>query len=192
AQVAPPLREQARIWLERSTDADRLLAASVLLEDPQLGDDAETALQRLSASTNESVRLLARTQLWRVRLREGELTRGEPAQWQAQIDTMPEDLRGGPYFLLAQAYERRREDDRAAAAFLWLPVVSPHDHHLAARACVEAADALVRTGRKTEAVTLYREAVFRYRDTVSAVKADEILTTLQADVDSQDDQPEPE
>ena len=88
---------------------------------------------------------------------------------------MPEDLRGGPYYVLGRAHFQRREYGPAAAALLWLPFVYYEDHHLAARACLEAADALSKLGQSTEATTLYREVAHRFRETPFANQAATIL-----------------
>jgi TolA-binding protein len=46
---------------------------------------------------------------------------------------------------------------------------------LAARSCLEAADALVECGRKMEATVLYHEVINRYRNTAFARDAQATL-----------------
>ena len=75
---------------------------------------------------------------------------------------MPAGLRAGPMYLLGRAASLASDSEQAAADWLWLPLVYNDDEYLAARACLEAADALSRLGRATEAETLYRELVERY------------------------------
>jgi TolA-binding protein len=99
------------------------------------------------------------------------LPREEIERWQSRIDEMPERLRGGPLFLVGQAYLARGEKHRAAAAFLWLPTVYDQDAELAAVACVEAAKALADIGQKYEAALLYREAADRFPGTPPAEEA---------------------
>jgi len=73
---------------------------------------------------------------------------------------------------------RRREYERAATALLWVPLVYDHNHLLSSRACLEAADALLQFGQKTEAITLYREVKGRFAETPYAQEAASVLKEL--------------
>ncbi|MFQ5734558.1 MAG: tol-pal system YbgF family protein [Planctomycetaceae bacterium] len=163
---------QAKQWLLRSTDpATRLVAASLLLNHADWGRNAATALSGLVSSSDARVRDLAQAQLWRKRLMRGAPGPNELAIWERHARGMPAELRGGPFFLLGRAYLARKQNEKAAAAFLWLPLVYDGDHHLAARACLEAADALADVGRKSAASALYREVAVRFADTPFAAEA---------------------
>jgi hypothetical protein len=171
-------KNAARGWLHGKLDVERLLGASILLDDRDDGTRAGIELESLATCTNLNVRLLARTQLWRIKFREGNFRRDELVRWKTSIESLPESLRGGPYFLLALGHLERREKGRAATAFLWLPLVYDHDHFLAAQACLEAAHALFDMGRHAEAMTLYREITVRFANTPSENIATDFLNTV--------------
>jgi len=172
------LSAQARAWLSHPLEAVQLIGASLLLDDERDGAAAEKELVRLGSSTDHRVLHLARAQLWRKSLRSPNLSREEIERWQARIDDMPERLRGGPLFLVGQGYLLRRENHRAAAALLWLPLVFDHDALLAGRACVDAAAALEAVGRRPEAAQLYDEAARRFKGTAAAEEAAAALEAL--------------
>jgi len=171
------LKAAARVWLTESSPAARLMAASVLLRDRRFSNKAHRALEELAVDANERVRLLARAQLWRRRLLANDLSAGEVFRWQKRTEAMPEDLRGGPYYVVARGYWQRGDYERAAAAFLWLPLIYADDHYLAARACLEAADALAHLGQRDAAATLYLEVTQRFRQTPFAQEASGILNS---------------
>ena len=85
--------------------------------------------------------------------------------WTTRIKEALDPVKGGGYYVLGRGHWLRGEYDRAAVALLWVPLVYNGDHQLAARSCLEAADALVECGRKMEAAVLYREVIDRYRNT---------------------------
>jgi hypothetical protein len=157
--------------MTQQAEPARLIAASLLLDDAKYGPIAANQLKSLGTSPDRRIQQLAKAQLWRNELNSTDLSRYELDRWEERIDAMPEDLRGGPYFLLGRGFLLRQEYDKAAAAFLWLPLVYDHDQQLAARAAVAAANALVRVGEKTEAATIYREVVVRFPKTDSAPEA---------------------
>lgn len=175
------LYDQARSWLsEADNEVERLLAAAIVLRDPRFTAAAQETLDELARSTDWSIRNLATAQLWRLRLDAGNLSAGELRRWQRRIENMPQQLRGGPYYLLGQGHLQRQEYDRAAAALLWLPLVYDHDRHLAARACLEAAEALAALGRPREAMTMYKEVVERFDGTQFAHTASAVLRSTSA------------
>jgi TolA-binding protein len=160
--IGDALRGEARVWLASRVEGTRLLGASVLLLDANFGTAARTEIERLSKSLDVNVQALARGQSWRLKLIEGEPSAYELATWRQRIDGMSARLRAGPMYLLGRAAALASDSEQAAADWLWLPLVYHDDEHLAARACLEAADALSRLGRTTEAETLYREVVERF------------------------------
>ena len=173
-----PLKTEAIAWMHSSDEVPKLLGASHLLADLRYGDAAAGVLKLLATSTDRRVQQLARAQLWRLRVLEGNVTRDELHRWRSRIEAMPQPIRGGPYFVLGHGHLRRQEYDRAALALLWLPFIYDDDAQLAARACLEAADALSRIGQKTEAITLYREVRTRFRETIYAQEAKTVLDSL--------------
>lgn len=163
-------REQSvgRSFVTDSEPVMRLIAASVMISDEKNRPFGEAELQSLTTTGDSRITHLARTQLWRLRLREGEIRPGELTGWKSRIRTMPDRLRAGPYYLLGRAHLGRHEYDKASIAFLRIPLAYDDDHRLAARACLEAAEALSTAGRKVESETLYREVATRYSDTPDA------------------------
>lgn len=175
------LVSSAARWVKRSDPIAQLVGASWLLDDAKYGDLAQTTLKQLSLTSDRRLRELAGAQLWRLRVREGNVNDLEADRWEGQIERIPADLRGGPYYVLGMARLSRREYAKAATALLWLPLVYRDDHLLASRAALEAGRALERDGQRDEAATMYREVVFRYRDTEFAQDAAALLKKATAD-----------
>jgi hypothetical protein len=167
------LQMTARGWLNNSSDAIRLIAASALLTSPKDESRCRIELQRLATSDDPRVYWLAEAQLWRTRLNADNIDRVELDRWAARIQQIPESLRGGAYYVLGQGHLRLQEHERAAMSLLWVPLVYHDDHLLAAQACYEAAEALERIGQSVESNTLYRELTSRFRNTAHGAKAAE-------------------
>jgi len=167
-RVGPGLVSEAREWRSRGSDTASLLAASHLLNDSKWRPTARNDLKRLASSTDRRVRSLATALLWRPSVESGRVSPSELAGWNRQLRTMPEPLRGGPYYLIGRAHASRFEHEPAAAAFLRTSLVYDHDHHLAARATREAALALLECGRDRAAVTLIRDLQVRFPDSPAA------------------------
>ncbi len=177
----PALKSQAESWLldEKQPAAVRLMGASILLDDPQFGTTASVALRDLAAQSDRRVGVLASSQQWRTRLAtRKEINPTELKVWEQKLESLPEELRGGPHFLMGRAYASRREFELAAVHLLWTPLVQPDDHFLAARATLEAADALATIGQLEEAAKLYEETSDRYASTPAAQEADSQLKEL--------------
>ncbi len=161
----------ARVWLRHPTDVGLLLGASVLLDAPDGRARALATLQKLSSSTDSRVRALARVQLWRRRLKQGDLGRLELSQWERDAETLPDRVRGGAYFLVGRGHEQRNEFDLAATYYLWVPLVYDDDPRLAADALLRAARCLKRINRTAEAERLFRELTDRFPETEFAKQA---------------------
>lgn len=164
-------RVEAQNWLldEDEHAAIRLLGASALLEDPELGTTAAATLKDLAANRDRRVGVLAGCQLWRLRLAgRTEINLTELKSWGQRLDTLPDTLRTGPHYLLGRAYASRKEFELAAVHFLWQPLVQPDDHFLAAQATLDAADALNAIGQTNAAYRLYEEVAERFPTTPAA------------------------
>ena len=164
-QVPGAAKAQARIWLTQESDTTRLLGASLLLDDANLGETAAQELLALQRGTDDRVRSLAQAQSWRLKLRALEIGDFELNRWDTRIREMPATLRGGPSYLLGRGWTMRREHDRAATSLLWVMLMDDNDPRLAARAGVEAAESLKRLGQPDDARRLLQEIATRFPDT---------------------------
>jgi hypothetical protein len=177
----PPsnLVRDARQWMESGqTMLSRLIGASWMLTSSDSAE-AEQTLKRLTRDADVRIQRLAQMQLWRVKLRTEELVSSdEISRWSHFVDTVPVELRGGSYFVIGQAWKGRQEHERAARAFLWLPMVFDADRWLSSRACFEAAESLRESGDLSEATQLFGEVVFRYGDTPWGTKAEKAWVSL--------------
>ena len=178
-QVKSESKSIAKVWLSDNSEVARLMGASWLLSDQRFGDLAENKLKELRERSSDRVRQMARAQLWRVRLRASDLRKLELELWESRIRQMDSDLRGGPYYLMGRGHLKRQDDEAAAAAFLWVPMVYDFDYRLAARSCVEAADALRRIGQIKQATSLYREVIVRFPKSAYTQEAAGFLKLLQ-------------
>ncbi len=151
--------QRAREWLARAdSPAARLLGASYLMTTERAA--ALAALAELSGHEDARIAALAEAQAWRA-----VAFRAEPAQtalWQQKIETMPESLRGGPYFVLGQALAAQKQHDAAALTLLRVPILHGRDRQLAAAALVLAGAALAEAAQPDEARRLFQEVCDRY------------------------------
>lgn len=172
----------ARPWLRSGgSDAERLLGASVLLFDPQEGELAYATLNKLATVSDRRIFTLARAQMWRRTLARGDVPEGEIERWEDRINEIPEPLRGGVHSLIGRAWAGAGNSERAAAAFLWLPLVYDSDAPLAAASALAAGNELTRTGRTADAVVLYREVLARFSYAPAASEAKATLERLAAE-----------
>ncbi len=155
------LEQAARQWLNSDQPAAVLLGASHLLST-SLRPKAAARLRELQHTTDPRVARLAEAQGWRV---DGlQSTPAQRARWLRAIEAIPEALRAGPYFALGQAQAGAGEYEQAALSLLRVAIVYPRQRPLAARAALEAARALERTGHADHAARLYHELVDDYPD----------------------------
>jgi len=175
---SPELKTAAINWMKKSNPAAQLLAGSALLFDPKYQSSAKLDLQQLRVHADPRVRNLAITQLWRLELPDGKVAGATLDSWSDRIQAMPEDLRGGPYFLLGQGRKLRQEYDLAAVSLLWVPFVYDQDYQLSALACLNAADSLKSIGQEDEAAVLYGEVARRYGQSTYSQDAAQALKAL--------------
>lgn len=181
-----PLREgdraAARGWLTSGDSAAKLLGASWLLTDGKEGEAAAGVLTDLTRDASRTIADLAKAQLWRRRAGLT-LTDSELANWQSHIDSLPEKLRGGPTYLRARAQFARSEYDLAAAEFLWVSLIFKQHEPTAARATLDAAEALLKAARTDDAQRLFQETVERFPWSVASQDAAARLKELSAAAD---------
>ena len=175
----------ARSWLKLPDSPSRLLAASWLLLDPVYGETATKQLDDLARDSNSHINAFARCQLWRLRLGL-ELSDLEVQKWRKEVQRMPRSLRAGPQYLVGRGLLQRSEPGAAAAELLWLPLVYNDNEDLSARALVDAAGALEKTGQTAAAVTLYESVTARYAWSPWANEARQARSVLSSPGDSRE------
>ena len=171
---AAEMRFDAREWISpQANSLSRLIGASWLLSVADGTAEAEQTLKRLAREPDVRIQRLAQMQLWRLKLQgAAQIDPGEIARWEKFVEGIPIELRGGSYFVIGQAWKQRHEHERAARAWLWLPLVYDTDRWLSSRACFEAAESMNDAADRTQAGNLYSEVVFRYGDTPWGIKAE--------------------
>ena len=150
-------------WLGRKDQpAAMLLGASHLMSTNQR-QAALTTLEYLAASRDKRFAALAQTQLWRARIVTA--TEEDVSRWQKTTAAMPENLRSGPSYLLAQALARLESHQQAALAAMRVPIHEPQNVHLAAAALVLAGESLLKLEQTDVAGRLFQEVVDDYPQT---------------------------
>lgn len=160
--ISPAIRSEVQPWLKSPRESERMLAASILLLDPISGEAAEEVFQQLARDTNPILSAYSKAQQWRLTIGSRNVSEIVLTNWQSEIQRLRPELRSGPQYLLARGYEVRGELRRAAAEALWLPFVYPDNEPLAARALLDAAEALGRAGLSPESNSLKQELAVRY------------------------------
>jgi tetratricopeptide (TPR) repeat protein len=165
---------QAASWLTDSeVPAAMLLGASHLLSTPSHSRALATldALRRM-ANQPPAISTLATAQIWRTQAQTA--SEDEVRRWSQQVETFPEPLRAGPYFVLGVACQRLRQFEQASLFYLRIPILYGDQPHLAARALVAAAR-LQEPNDRPAAITLLREVVSRYKGTTEDPMAQRLL-----------------
>jgi len=164
----PALKRDAKQWISDRQPASKLIAASFLLFDPIDHDLAVKVLRQLSLSSEPNVRDLATAQLWRVKIRSPKIYSSEVERWRSIVESIPPKMRGGPYFLLGQAYRKIHRYEQATLSYLRMPLLHDFDRLQSAESLLRAADILAISNKTTNARLLYREIGVRFPDTPSA------------------------
>jgi len=169
---------RAFTWLsQRDNAAAMLLGASHLLATGERSS-AVTTLERLRRHPEALVARLAEAQLWRT-----EVVTASSQQvdlWQRRLEEFPESLRGGPWYVAAQALARNNRHEEAALAAMRVAILHAHDRTLAAEALLVAAKSLTEINQTDEASSVYREIVEQYPEARAKSEAEQRLADLSA------------
>ena len=174
-------QQQGETWLAMTdVPAAVLLGASHLLSTPAKSD-ALRALNTLlklpqpayAGAQQNPVSILAQGQLWRAHA--SMATEEEVGFWSKQVETFPESLRAGPYWVLGVAFQRLQQFDRASLYYLRIPILFTNKHSLAAPGLVAAARLQQQRTDPSTAIKLLREVVTQYKGTTEEKLAQRLL-----------------
>jgi len=160
--------QEANSWLNSNDSVRQLLGASFLLDGPRQVQ-AVSVLEKLRLSPDRVIALLAAAQLWRREVRTAQKT--TIAEWEKAIEGLPRELRAGPCYVIATAWQAQGDTEKALLAYLRPPILWPESRRVAARCLWEAASLATREEQRQEneetalqrrARALYRELATRY------------------------------
>lgn len=160
-QLPATVAKQAATSMKADHPAVRLIAASWALSGSSIFE-ARRILEQLAESSSPLIGPLATWQLRRL-----ELVQVRPeqlGQWRQELERLPGRLRGGPYFIMGQAYARKGEPMDSVMAFLRVAFLYNHDPLLAAESLFMAAEQLEAGGQPELARQVYEELAAGYPD----------------------------
>ncbi|MDX1944880.1 MAG: hypothetical protein SFU86_05690 [Pirellulaceae bacterium] len=164
------LDARAQQWLEaKQFSAARLLGASWLLAGPQRSV-AIAALDELTKNADPRIAGLALIQLWRTKLITARPA--DVAPWQSQLERMPSEIQATGWYVLGDVLSRQDQPERAALAYLKVPVLFGRQRGMAADALLAAGKQLEKMGRRDEAAGLYREVMRDFGHLAAAREAE--------------------
>ncbi len=178
-EPSPQLAQQSRSWLRREDMPTAILLGASHLLSTNEQPAALGRLKRLQLHEDPRIAMLAQAQSWRAAV--ATASERDLQQWQQVIESAPQALRGGPYYVLGQALALQQEPTLAALALLRVPINHPQDRELAARCLFQAAVALERRGQEQEAYQLYRELTEEYANLSWATVAAQRVEALRKD-----------
>lgn len=166
----PPadLEKKSAQWLASDVPVAVLLGASHLLST---GDRAAIVkrLERVATSKAPRIAALARALIWNATY--ASASAAEVATWSSEVETFPEAVRAGPYFVLGRALAQQKQPAAAAMSFLRVPILYPSDRPLAAASLLAAGQALEQAAEPESAARLYRELLAEHPQSRAAAEA---------------------
>jgi len=165
-QTTAALDTPARTWFQKADPVESLIGASCLLSTAR--QSALDKLKFLSQSRDPRIAWLARAQIWKA---EQVTSRPEDiAIWDAALEKIPAPLRGGPRFVVAQAYAHHGQFPTAALRYMQVAILHPQPRAIALFALRGAGHALEQQGDFEAAAGLYREILRDYPDFTTPVQ----------------------
>ena len=170
--------KQARQWLAQTKSPAAVVLGASHLMSTTARPTALRALANVRRQLTDYPELaaLADAQIWRAQ--HAELTLAMVDRWARRVEAFPETVRAGPYYVVANSYERLDQVDRAELYYLRIPVLYPNARLLASRALTAAARLADRAGHPDETRTLLEEVVARYEETPERALAEQQLKKL--------------
>ena len=140
-----------------------LMGASWLLKSNQ---KANQKMEKLARDFDPVIASLAKTQLWR--LDNVPLNEKRMAIRIQQVQAMPEKIRCGAWYLIADAQVKLKQEDEAIVNFMRIPINDPQQGGLAAAAIYQTAWLLKKTNRQQQSQALRNELKEKFGDTIWA------------------------
>jgi tetratricopeptide (TPR) repeat protein len=176
---APPpvlLEQSARKWMQSDKVPSAVLLGASYLLSTAARPQAMARLKQLTTHSDRRVALLALAQTWRTEVATAD--EATLAAWRNTIETMPEPLRAGPYYVLGLGRRQRAQWEQAALALLRIPLLYREHHQLASQSLWEAGQLLEKLDQSDAAARLYRELIREYPQTSPVSQAESRLGEL--------------
>lgn len=154
-------------WLASREPVIQLIGASWLLGGPKR-DEAIKTLESLTRDIDPRISHLAIAQLWRTRTN---VNLKQTEVWRDIIEKMPRPVRGGPYFVLAEAQARLGQSDAAQISLMRIPILYSKQKSLSAAALYRTASLMHNLGNSEQAQSILNELVLNYPQTIWAKQA---------------------
>jgi TolA-binding protein len=167
AEPSAALTETAQKWLKEDHPLAALLGASHVLSTLER-QAALDRLTRLASEKDARLATLAQAQAWRVKI--PTVSQDQLAAWQQKVETFPDALRAGPYWVLGRALAQHGQTQDALLAFLHVPILYPQGVALAADSLQNAARLMAKQGDEAAALRLRQELVARYPTSAAAIE----------------------
>ena len=157
--------KKAASWLDSNEPIIALMGASWLLAD-QKNEKAKPKMERLAHDFDPVIASLAKAQLWR--LDTVAVDQKRIAIRIELIQAMPETVRCGAWYLIADAQSKSKLEDNAIVNYMRIPINDPQQGGLAAAALYQTAWLLDKSNRKQQSQALRNELKEKFGDTVWA------------------------
>jgi tetratricopeptide (TPR) repeat protein len=182
--AAAPSRDverKAQAWLAKSEQPAAVLmgASHLLTTDRRALTLAQ--LKRLADHDDPRIAWLAEAQCWRDSAPRAAAQ--ELEQFRRRIESSPQSLRAGAYFVLGSALANSQPAE-AALALLKLPILYPRERALSASALLASGGCLERMGQSQQAAGLYRESLALAGSPADVDEAQKRLKNLAAEKQS--------
>ncbi|QGJ71501.1 Hypothetical protein PBC10988_32080 [Planctomycetales bacterium 10988] len=150
--------QQAKRWMENPENpAAQLLGASFLLN--RYPQSAQETLRRLESTSRPYLPALAKAQGWRAELVTNSV---QVPAWDTALESIPEELRGGPLLVVGQAWLRQKEYESAALRLMEAAILYPEQTQVAAQALHDAGLVMAAMNQPDEAARLWQELIERF------------------------------
>ena len=152
-------------WLSSSEPMIAIMGASWLLSD-RSRNDARKKMELFANDFEPTIAALAIAQLWRMDSVAADAKRLKIRIKKTQA--MPEKVRCGAWYLIAEAQSKSKQEDQAIINFMRIPINDPQQGTLAAAALYQTAWLLDNAKQQGQAQVLRNELKEKFGDTVWA------------------------